>query len=158
MSLPTCFPTKTRLSPQSCLSTRRSQGTCSTWHNMWAYAFPLHQVFTKVLTKLRESKAQLHLLALVWPPQPWLLDVLDLAIDHPQYLQVMETLLRQPQSDRRLSGDDHLVRPDFFRETAERITAPKALHFLCLVWWTGNRFFPCQYSPDREVPHLPLLG
>ena len=33
------------------------------WQNLWAYAFPPHQLFTKVMTKLRQSNAQLILVA-----------------------------------------------------------------------------------------------
>ena len=70
------------------------------WQNLWAYAFLPHQLLTKVLTKLRQSNAQLLLVTPAWLAQPWFPNLLDLSVDHPRQLLVTETLLKQPQLDR----------------------------------------------------------
>ena len=72
-------------------------------------------------------------------PQPWFPDLLDLSVGHPRQLLVMETLLKQPRSDRfhldlgrlqlhawRLSGD-LLKRPDF-PGIQQRELQPPRLH------------------------------
>ena len=53
------------------------------WQILWAYAFPPHQLLTKILTKLRQSNSQQLLMVLVRPAQPWFLDHLNLSFDHP---------------------------------------------------------------------------
>ena len=64
------------------------------WQNLWAYAFPLHQLLTKVLIYLPKSNTQLLLMAPAWPAQLWFQDLLDLSVNHPRQLLVMKTLLR----------------------------------------------------------------
>ena len=59
---------------------------------------PSHELLTKILTKLLQSNVEL-LVAPAWPAQPWCLDLLDMSINYPQRLLVME-ILRPLQSDR----------------------------------------------------------
>ena len=108
------------------------------WQNLWDYAFPPYQLLTKVLTKLRQSNTQMLLVAPAWPAQPWFPDLLDLSVDHPRHLLVMETLLKEPRSDRfhldpgrlqlhawKLSADLS-VKPDS-SETQQRESQPPGL-------------------------------
>ena len=96
----------------------------SVFHGWKAYAFPPHQLLTKVLHKLHQSNTALLLVAPAWPALPWFPNHLELSIKSPWWLLVTETVLRQSWLDRfhldpgtlqlqawRLSGG-HLARLD----------------------------------------------
>jgi hypothetical protein len=70
------------------------------WDNLWAYAYPPHQILTKVITKLREHRCEVILVAPAWPAQPWFPDLLQLSVEHPLRLPAFSKLLCQPRSDR----------------------------------------------------------
>ena len=139
------------------------------WQKLWAYTFPLHQLLTKVLTKLRQSNAQLLLMAPAWPAQPWFPDLLDLSVDHHGQLPVMETLLKQPRSDRfhldpgrhqlhawKLSGDLSEKKPDS-PEIQQRELQPPKLHPPSQSMTGNGAYSVLDVVDGKQILSLPLF-
>jgi hypothetical protein len=66
------------------------------WEGMWGYAYPPHQIMSKVLAKLRQYHCQIIMIAPKWPKQPWLSELMDLSIKIPYRLPLLPELLKQP--------------------------------------------------------------
>ena len=60
-----------------------------------AYAFPPSPLLPLILRKIKESVAEVLLIAPYWPKQPWFPDLLGLLMDHPVELPLLEDLLTQ---------------------------------------------------------------
>ena len=65
------------------------------WENLQAYAYPPTSILTKVIEKVRAVNCRLILIAPAWPSQPWYTDLLDLSIEDPLRLPLMDKLLKQ---------------------------------------------------------------
>ena len=65
------------------------------WENLWAYAYPPTAILTKVIEKVRAANCELILIAPAWPSQPWFTDLLDLSIEDPLRLPLIDKLLKQ---------------------------------------------------------------
>ena len=128
----------------------------------WAFAFPPLQLHTKVLTELCQSIAQLLLVSLAWPTQPWFPDLLELSIDHPKQLPV-----RKPWSGRfcldpgrlqlyiwRLSG--LLVRPVSPRRQQIGLQLLRLCPLSPTITESGESFFPGVVD-ERQILLLPLF-
>ena len=69
------------------------------WEGLEAYAYPPHQIMTKVLERFRQTKScRLILVAPRWENQLWFPELLRLAEPDPLPLPLWPTLLKQPQS------------------------------------------------------------
>lgn len=69
------------------------------WDNLWAYAYPPHQILAKVLQKFRMTDCcRLILIAPMWPNQAWFPELTRLANPDPLPLPLSATLLKQPRS------------------------------------------------------------
>ena len=93
------------------------------WSGLRCYAFPPFSVMGKVLQKILQDKANVTLIAPLWPTQPWFGRLLHLCVDTPLLLPCRTTLLslrQQPGQIHpllrklhltvfRLSGDPLLV-------------------------------------------------
>lgn len=66
------------------------------WLNLQGYAFPPFCLIGKCLSKLREEKATIVLVAPVWPQQPWYPLLLESLVEIPALLPSSEDLLRDP--------------------------------------------------------------
>ena len=67
------------------------------WEGLWAYAFPPHQILSKVLAKMRQHSCQLIIIAPLWPKRPWFPDLLEWSIQLPFKLPPLPKLLKQPK-------------------------------------------------------------
>ncbi len=65
------------------------------WENLQAYAYSPTSILTKVMEKVRAVNCCLILIAPAWPSQPWYTDLLDLSIEDPLRLPLMDKLLKQ---------------------------------------------------------------
>ena len=65
------------------------------WSNLYAYAYPPTSLIRASLNKIVRDKAELILIAPLWPNQEWFPDLLSLAIDNPVALPPTRTLLKQ---------------------------------------------------------------
>ena len=140
---------------------------CLSWQNLWIYAFPSHQLLTKILTKLHQFNAQLLLVAPAWRAQPWFPDFLYLSVDHPRQLPATDTLLKQPRSDRfhldpvRLQlhawklSTDLSEKPSFSSDAAERIAAPRLHPPSPSMTENGAFSFICHLVQILSLPLFP---
>ena len=96
------------------------------WNNCNSYAFPPFSIINRVLQKVEAEKAELILVAPIWPTQTWYPKILKLCVDYPRKLHVSSNvrLLRLPQKLKKrhpllprmrmavfkLSGDPSVVR------------------------------------------------
>ena len=63
------------------------------WKRMWAYAFPLFPLVPKLLVKIRGEQVEFILVVLWWPKRVWSLDLLELSVEPPRALPLLEKLL-----------------------------------------------------------------
>ena len=69
------------------------------WEGWSAYAYPHHQIMTKVLAKFRATQScRLILVAPLWPTQLWFTELSALSSLPPVPLPLRADLLKQPQS------------------------------------------------------------
>jgi len=68
------------------------------WDGLWGYAYPPHQIMSKVVSKIRQHNCQIILIAPAWPKQSWCADLLELSRQVPYKLPVLKKLLMQPKS------------------------------------------------------------
>jgi hypothetical protein len=67
------------------------------WRPLRGYAFPPFGLIPKCLSKLRTDRAEVTLVAPVWPSQPWFPVLLELAVQPPLILPNRRDLLQGPQ-------------------------------------------------------------
>jgi hypothetical protein len=115
------------------------------WSLFLGYAFPPFSLIQRCLNKIRKDRAEMVLIAPIWPAQPWYPVLLSLVCEPPRILPTCSGILSDPLgcphplvSSRtlslaawRLSGDD--MRPRAFREEWssfcwEQIVIPQQLH------------------------------
>lgn len=67
------------------------------WDGIWGYAYPPHQIMTKVLRKFRSHQGcQVILIAPKWPKQAWFPDLMELQVEHLP-IPCHPKLLKQPR-------------------------------------------------------------
>ena len=66
-----------------------------TWEGLYAYAYPPTTLIRQTLNKLILHRAELILIAPLWPKQEWFPDLLRLSIDFPLVLPPTAKLLKQ---------------------------------------------------------------
>jgi hypothetical protein len=78
------------------------------WEDFVAYAYPPVKLIPEILKKVRQSTAQVFLVAPHWPNQSWFPDLLSLLFDLPLQIPPWRHLLRQPHLDVFHSSPHHL--------------------------------------------------
>ena len=104
------------------------------WKGRWAYAFHLFTLVPKVLAKISEELVEIVLVVLWWPRRVWSLELLELSVEPPRELPLLEKLLLLLRSNiyHRNSQASHLktiakgIRyARFSKDMAERVARGK---------------------------------
>ncbi len=67
------------------------------WTGINGYAFPPYSLISRVLQKVRTDRANITIIAPVWPTQVWYPQLMDLCAEPPHFLPKRLNLLRLPQ-------------------------------------------------------------
>lgn len=70
------------------------------WSDLYCYAFPPFSLLGRVVQKVRRDKAYCMIIAPVWPTQSWFSDLLQLLVDDPILLPVIDNLLTIKNTDK----------------------------------------------------------
>ena len=68
------------------------------WSGIPGYAYPPIALLSRVLQKVKQEECTLILIAPLWPKRPWFPLLLDLLIDFPIEIPLLDTLLVQPRT------------------------------------------------------------
>ena len=68
------------------------------WSGILGYAYPPIALLSRVLQKVKQEECTLILIAPLWPKRPWFPLLLDLLIDFPIEIPLLDTLLVQPRT------------------------------------------------------------
>ena len=85
----------TYMSPVQEPETWKVDSLVQSWEGLYAYAYPPTNLIRSALSKIRTDRAEVILIAPLWPHQEWFSDLIRLSVDFPLELPALPKLLRQ---------------------------------------------------------------